>query len=278
MHTPAMKRGLVIAVLVLASSASSQDTSTGSTQPLAPATIANGVLEHVHLGLSCPVPPGMQIRQQSTATSLEVTMSRADGAELALFAFAMRDYPELQTFAISRSSDAVREYEETDLPSQLEIGGLRYYRLGFRGQRHHQTRLFTWANGWRLVVFLSGPKPKQVDELLGGLKSLKFSPEWVKAHGIRVRISEPASGGRLKKRVQPKYTRLAMNRRIQGRVVLTAVIGRDGKIVELTPKGGPPELVPAAMAAASQWEYEPYRLKDEPVEVETQITMDFTMG
>jgi len=83
--------------------------------------------------------------------------------------------------------------------------------------------------------------------------------------------------GNLIHRVQPEYPPLARQARIQGTVVLRAVISREGRIENLQVLSGHPLLVPAALAAVRQWRYRPYSLNDQPVEVETQITVNFTL-
>jgi len=84
--------------------------------------------------------------------------------------------------------------------------------------------------------------------------------------------------GNLIRRVQPDYPLLAKQARIQGVVVLRAVIGRGGRIENLQVLSGHPMLVQAALEAVRQWRYRPYILNDEPVEVETQITINFTLS
>jgi protein TonB len=84
--------------------------------------------------------------------------------------------------------------------------------------------------------------------------------------------------GSILRRVQPLYPPLARNARVQGSVVLAAVISKAGAIENLRVLSGHPMLVPAAIDAVSQWRYRPYILNNEPVEVETQITVNFTLG
>jgi protein TonB len=79
--------------------------------------------------------------------------------------------------------------------------------------------------------------------------------------------------GYLVKRVQPVYPPLARNARVQGLVVLEARISKVGKIEELRLISGHPLLAGAALDAVRQWQYSPYSLNGEPVEVETQITV-----
>jgi protein TonB len=86
------------------------------------------------------------------------------------------------------------------------------------------------------------------------------------------------SEGNLIRRVQPAYPALARSARIQGTVVLQAVISKTGAIENLKVLTGHPILVPAAIEAVSQWRYRPYILNNEPVEVETQITVNFSLS
>jgi protein TonB len=84
--------------------------------------------------------------------------------------------------------------------------------------------------------------------------------------------------GNLIRRVQPIYPPLARTGRIQGSVVLYALISKAGTMENLHALSGPPMLVPAAVDAVSQWRYRPYILNSEPIEVETQITVNFVLG
>jgi protein TonB len=84
--------------------------------------------------------------------------------------------------------------------------------------------------------------------------------------------------GNIIRRVQPLYPPLARSTGIQGSVLLRAVIGREGRIESVQVLNGHPLLVKAAVDAVSQWLYRPYYLNDQPVEVETQVTVNFVLG
>jgi protein TonB len=86
------------------------------------------------------------------------------------------------------------------------------------------------------------------------------------------------SEGDLVRKILPTYPPLARSARIQGQVVLQAVISKQGVIEILKLLSGHPMLVPAAIEAVRQWRYRPYVLNNEPVEVETQITVNFSLG
>jgi len=94
----------------------------------------------------------------------------------------------------------------------------------------------------------------------------------------RVRVSQGVSQGLLIKKIQPPYPPLARQARIQGQVVLQAEISKDGSIQNLRLISGHPMLAPSAIEAVKQWRYKPYYLNGEPVEVETQITVIFSLS
>jgi len=94
----------------------------------------------------------------------------------------------------------------------------------------------------------------------------------------KLRVSSGVAAGMLVHQVKPQYPPIAMQARIQGTVVLQAVIGKDGTVQDLHLISGHPMLAPAAIEAVRQWRYRPYLLNDEPVEVDTQINVNFTLG
>jgi protein TonB len=77
---------------------------------------------------------------------------------------------------------------------------------------------------------------------------------------------------------RPLYPPLARQARIQGNVVLHAIIDKDGKVAQLEVISGHPLLVQSALDAVKQWRYKPTQLNGDPVEVDTTITVTFTMG
>ena len=94
----------------------------------------------------------------------------------------------------------------------------------------------------------------------------------------RVRVSSGVQSGLLIRKVNPSYPALARQARIQGTVVLQAQISKDGNIENLQLVSGHPMLAPAAIEAVKQWKYKPYLLNGEPVEVETQVQVNFTLA
>ena len=94
----------------------------------------------------------------------------------------------------------------------------------------------------------------------------------------KVRVSQGVMQGNLINQVKPTYPTMAKTARISGAVILQATISKNGAIENVHSVSGHPMLVPAAIDAVRQWRYRPYLLNGEPVEVETQITVNFTLG
>ena len=89
-------------------------------------------------------------------------------------------------------------------------------------------------------------------------------------------------GGNVQKAMQifapnPVYPQLARQARISGVVKLNAVISKEGTIEQLNAVSGHPLLIPAALEAVQKWRYKPTLLNGEPVEVITQIDVNFTL-
>jgi periplasmic protein TonB len=94
----------------------------------------------------------------------------------------------------------------------------------------------------------------------------------------RIRVSQGVTEGRLIQKIEPAYPTLARAARIQGQVLLTAIIDKAGEIQNLTLVSGHPMLVPAAIDAVKRWRYRPFLLNGEPVEVETIISVNFQLS
>jgi protein TonB len=94
----------------------------------------------------------------------------------------------------------------------------------------------------------------------------------------RVQVAQGVIQGMKIHDVAPIYPEEARQARIQGTVLLRAVIGKDGRIAQLDVISGPKQLIQAATGAVQQWRYKPYMRNNEPVEVDTQITVNFTLG
>ena len=94
----------------------------------------------------------------------------------------------------------------------------------------------------------------------------------------RVSVGGNVQAARLVNRVQPVYPPLARQTRISGTVKLHAIIGKNGAVEQLQVLSGHPLLVQSALDAVKQWRYQPTLLNGEPVEVDTEIDVIFSLA
>ncbi len=94
----------------------------------------------------------------------------------------------------------------------------------------------------------------------------------------RIRVGGNVQSAKMIRQVQPIYPQIAKTAHVQGTVLLHAIISKDGSVQELQYVSGPPLLMKAAMDAVREWRYQPTLLNGEPVEVETTISVIFTLG
>jgi periplasmic protein TonB len=92
-----------------------------------------------------------------------------------------------------------------------------------------------------------------------------------------MKVSQGVSQGLIIKRVAPTYPHNALIMHIEGNVELMATISKDGDIKDIKVLSGDSQLSRAAVQAVKQWRYKPYLLSGEPVEIQTQITVEFKL-
>jgi len=92
-----------------------------------------------------------------------------------------------------------------------------------------------------------------------------------------LKISQGVSQGLLMKKVAPVYPPRAIQTHLQGSVQLLATISKDGDITSVKLLNGDPVLARAALDAVKQWKYRPYLLDAQPMEIQTQITVNFKL-
>ena len=94
----------------------------------------------------------------------------------------------------------------------------------------------------------------------------------------RIRVASRVVEANLIHDVPPQYPPDAGRARLEGAVVLMAVIGQDGTVKDVRVESGLPILAQAAIDAVKQWRYKPYLIDGEPVEVDSRITINFTLS
>ena len=130
-----------------------------------------------------------------------------------------------------------------------------------------------------VVGGVPGAAGGQIGGVIGGI--INSTPVAVPkiATPTRIRVSQGVTQGLKVHDVMPQYPQMAKIARVQGPVVLAAVIGKDGTIQNLhVISTASPLLNQSALEAVKQWRYRPYILNGEPVEVDTTITVNFTLS
>jgi TonB family protein len=94
----------------------------------------------------------------------------------------------------------------------------------------------------------------------------------------RVMVSTDVMQSLITYRTMPVYPQTAERQSVQGTVLLDTVVGRDGRVLEVRPVSGPPELASAAMDAVRNWRFSPFTLDGDAVEVETTIGVEFRIN
>lgn len=144
------------------------------------------------------------------------------------------------------------------------------------------------ARKWKFKPFIKDGRPVKASTKIpfdfafkDKVTDVKLKPENRLANGSsgsnRVRVSQGVIQGMVIHKVAPVYPPEAKRARVQGTVILAAIIGKDGRIKNLQVVSGPSALADAAVGAVQQWRYRPYILLGEPVEVDTQITVNFNL-
>jgi TonB family protein len=187
--------------------------------------------------------------------------------------------------------------------TEFTAAGRDFYRLDGRehdGRGRHNSTICTASNGHLLVWYAGAGNEKGMAEILTTLNSITVLPANNTANTAapassaqprdgeepaasltkadRVRVSSGVTRGLLIKKVNPIYPPEARSAYIQGTVVLRAEISKTGDITDLELLDGPIELAGSAVDAVRQWKYRPYLLVGEPVTVETQITVNYTLS
>jgi TonB family protein len=118
------------------------------------------------------------------------------------------------------------------------------------------------------------PAPMRVKVLTPAV----VEPEPMQEASPARQVSAGVMAGNILTKVTPIYPQAAKDAKVQGAVVLDAVIGKDGTIRSLKLVSGPDELTHSAWNAVSQWTYQPYLLNGQPTEVETTITVNYSLA
>jgi TonB family protein len=154
---------------------------------------------------------------------------------------------------------------EAELPRPVVAPRVENFRFTVAGGEHE---LQSWVFSF---VYFNG-----AFRIIGG--TLTFWDE--ELQGLRAAQQHPVivTAATLIHQVSPVYPKKAKKQHIEGTVLLHATITKDGAIGKLEYVSGPPELMNSAMDAVKKWRYKPTMVNGEPVEVDTKISVVFTLG
>jgi TonB family protein len=173
--------------------------------------------------------------------------------------------------------------------TQFGIAGHDFYRADFefRVGVDHRTWLCSPVGDYLLQWNIVGWSKQAIEAAVSTLNSITPTPpplakpetpaESPKA-AERVHVAQGVTAGLLVKKVNPVYPEEARRARIQGVVRLSAVITRNGDIADLEILDGPLELAVSAVNAVRKWKYRPYLLMGSPVEVQSEIMVNYLLS
>ena len=308
-----MKRWLlfIIAVSTLAS-AQTPDNAPTNTLNFENGAVANGVYSNECFGFSLPIPSGWEV---NAVTAGGKAKRRADKSLVLLFLSQSGNSEGKIILSASLAGDqtlSAQDYVSTAIHRQIsasagrelirdvaavDFGGLHFYRSDYKGALSDKVPLYfafvyTRFRGYYIGETIASGSPQGLDEAANSLRVISFQQDQINPNCVmapdeapanipmpqRVRVSQGVSQGLLIKKVTPIYPEYARQNRIQGQVILQAEISKSGDIDHLQLITGDPELAPSAIEAVKQWKYKPYLLQGQPVRVETQIVVNFTLS
>jgi TonB family protein len=214
--------------------------------------------------MSSPVAPSVSTPGRASSSTQGLASKTATAARLDKPSAGVGDAPVTRIAAIIAANAGPNSEPETKQPDSAPI----HVKSTTRARTHGQAEESAPPLPSPLAVASAN------DSTLSGLMS-SASTNVPKPTLATVRISQGVSQGLLIKRVQPKYPQAALAVRAQGAVQIEATINKDGNVTNLKVLSGDPVLARAAVEAVRQWRYKPYYLDGAPVEIQTQITVNF---
>jgi TonB family protein len=224
---------------------------------------------------------------------VEVEQRQTDGMSLQCFRISPTTSPQFSAGIVSPEEDCI-DMQTSALRAKILTPGVNEDRFD-----HPQTFLGRFVPGDIHVIRMGKLRNTihlEAIQAIGEVRDADFAPppgahavtrqvKILKTHADGIlpapsnrAISAGVAQRQLRKSVAPEYPLVAKAARVSGTVVLQAIIGKDGQIHDLKAVSGPPMLLQSALDAVQQWEYEPYRLNGEPVEVLTTINVVFQLG
>ena len=186
-----------------------------------------------------------------------------------------------------------------------DYGGKQFYRSDYKqnlknGGAMYLAYVFTKFRGYLLGAILMARSTAALDEAADSLHDISFAADQPNpacivgdntrtgrmvgvigavssgAKGPRVRVSSIVAQGLLVKKVDPQYPEDARKAGVQGPVLLSIVVSKEGNVeADIKVISGDPKIVPAALDAVKNWKFKPYLLDGQPMEMETTVSITF---
>jgi TonB family protein len=313
-----MKRCLfciIAAILLISTLAAAQtpDNVTPGALNFENGVIANGTYSNECFGFSLPIAAGWKVDESiitggkarhRSDKSLVLLFLRKEGDPVGRIILSASVPPDptssAQDFVSSAVHEQIKVSPDRELvrdASAVEYGGLHFFRADYKGllggkQAVYFAYVYAKFRGYEIGETIIAASSQGLDEGANSLQSILFQQDQINPKCVmapdqaatkndnpqRVRVSEGVSRALLIKKVAPDYPEAARQVRVQGAIVLQALIDKDGNVAEVSLVSGHPMLAPAAIRAVKQWKYKPYLLNEIPVAVETQIVVNFTLS
>jgi TonB family protein len=281
-------------------------------------TLRNSVYSNECFGFSVPIPAGWEVNEAVTPggkarhrsdKDLVLLFLRQQGKLPGRIILSASDSTGHSGTAQNFVSDGV--HAQINLPTEkrelvrdtlaVDYSGRHFFRSDYKAVMSDNTSLYfafvyTEFRGYFIGETLASSSTEGLDEAANSLQRISFEDDQVNpkcgmssnasaapaeantATPKRIRVSPGIVTGLLMKKVQPQYPEDAKQERVQGEVVMKAEIDEAGNVEKLSLISGDPLLAPAALEAVKQWKYKPYVLDGQPVKVETQVTVNFSLS
>jgi TonB family protein len=278
--------------------------------------ITNGVYSNECLGFSLAIPAGWEVnsavtpdgkaRRRSEKSLLLLFLQQGNSRNRILLGMQNADdqqtAQDFVTKAVKAQLNSPGEKRELVQDTfAVDYGTRHFFRSDYKaamgeGAALYLTYIYTNFRHSMIGMTAAAGSPEELNQVADSLKAIAFKEDLVNPNCSarilsspplppqnaevpqRVRVSSGVASGLIIKKVAPSYPPDARLARIQGQVVLKAVIDKDGNVESLELVSGHPLLAPAAIEAVKQWKYKPYLLNGTPVKVETQILVNFMLS
>ncbi len=206
-----------------------------------------------------------------------------EDASFTLFALAQSPHAPAvsapEQLAALAAAKAQRKVKQKGEVTQFEAAGVTFYRADFDASGGRvESQVCALVKGYMLQWSFLAESRSALEDAIATLRLLTKYDGPPPPPIRRVRVSQGVSQGLIVRKVQPDYPAAARDMRIQGSVILSVLISHTGDVDEIKVVAGPSALIPPALKAVRQWKYKPYLLQGEPVEVETQITVVYSLS